>query len=341
MSEFQPGDHAQDDIVDSHIEEQVESETEELQKIELETLSKVVDLRDPSQKIAFHTLAYGGDNTKELLAGLLYSEQVLDQGLLSKRVAERAGIIGRSLLGYNRDNPSQNGEAGISVHSMRQYLAMEKYAEPSFRWAMIIAPGDTEIIDGGWDYDEITFKDRIKPDKIIGIQVARELLDLPIVRGLEQVISRLEVGEYHPVDQATGLQFNASSPFLERLRIIAQEFGITFSEDQIRELDEAKNLLEQIAKKYEGQSNGQSYPTREQLTVRMQERNEAILPAVRIIADEFQKHPNFPDAITVDDYLRIISHNKEIPIYTSGGDLHWPRPMSQGEVKQFVQEKNQ
>ena len=85
---------------------------------ESEASKKIIEF-DPAKNpdVVFHNPGFSFDG----LGGIFSIEQILKQGILSKKFADRAKIK-RSYSGYNPDRPYDSGERGIATLDMEAYM---------------------------------------------------------------------------------------------------------------------------------------------------------------------------------------------------------------------------
>ena len=159
--------------------EQMVSQEKEMTPEEI-ALEKVINIGSTRLTgVGFHELgtgenAYHGDR---LIAGVLYAEQVLCQGLLSYNLARRAGIE-RSPYGYSPNDPSLSfvGSNDVSLYEANSYLLYGTKSFPmrqhEFSFICKYRENDSYADEG-----EIAVNGRVQPKDIIGIAVANGTLD--------------------------------------------------------------------------------------------------------------------------------------------------------------------
>jgi len=132
--------------------------------------------------LGFHELATGPDRWwgDRLHIGILYAEQVLNQGILSHDLAKRAGIE-RSPYGYSPDDPtmSYTGSNAVALYPASTYLRHKEGGFPMefHEFSFICKYDRSDYHQAQEDSGEVEVKSRIRPNDIVGVAIYSKYLN--------------------------------------------------------------------------------------------------------------------------------------------------------------------
>lgn len=391
---------------DESEEQTKQSETSlEMSEIEKDALDKVVDFEKQTDigitSLGYGTMEYSPDAL--FLGGIFNTESVLSRGLLPQSLAERAEVpISKFGYGENRfmsDDERRGSVFAYRVNTKNNDVLTEsdvwdidtivadyhREAKPSRltekdkHWFIILDLKNTtstpDIIYGSniWgDADETAYGEqvhgRLKPDKIIGILMDKELFSLDIKDYFSGLIAQEPeqsgVRYLHPTLDHTYSkgQVNEIITLIEQLKTTINELNIELTQEDQNTIEETDGEISQLA---ESLRNGtfSNEPLNDRKKTGDQFKTERLIYQTRsklcnFYLNKLYDHPSFSEIHTVADYLTMLGGKYKIPIYSLNKKvkaenqdlpdyndhysigLFWPKQMSPDKVKQFVTERD-
>lgn len=330
-------------------------------------LEKVIDLRDPPDTIAFHTLGFGQHFNSEnvIIGGMFNTESVLVQGLVSKHVAERAHIQ-RSISGSTPDEPFLNEEDYISLypaHYFKEQMQFRKDAISNrFPWTLITAIDRKNIRPGFGDFaeglPETQIKGRVKPKDIIGILADPWLLDQNIRSYFDTMISSNSEKWWNRAYQAdlkmdlvkqlygTIEALQIDLPETVKTQILAEIANGEQIQQRFHQIDSDLRIAEAKAEEekedYDYLKHGHlidDKPYLERMYLEVEKFDGEIRKPYEVLRAALYSDPRYAGIKTFRDYLIHIGEQYHIPIYAGDDQLIWPEQLDYDTIKKLVQDK--
>lgn len=295
------------DRVVGDLDDYEEMSDEEIHKITSgrEALKRIVPsfedseaYKNGSKRIGVHSLGYNSGDIGSVLSGLINTEQVLQQGLLSKNLALRANID-RSAFGHSPDDPYKNGENGISAHP-------NSFAPYDPKWSLQFSyKKDASYRPSG---DEVIIRHRVAPRDIIGPVIDESIPEQRIADYLESI-------------------FEQEQPLYLLIRT-AQDIRKVVSKMDLDLLPEEEEMVDAMVAKGVEIRASQALVAHLSAT---EEKDHAkalsdiMAPIVHLLMPKLLKMSGLDEESTFGDFLREIGIKYSVPIIINkSNNLYWP-----------------
>lgn len=283
-------------------------------------MEKVIDFKAPENQkgIFIHQPGYQGTGSAAL-GGIFNAEKILQYGILSRDLANRAGVE-RSAFGHDPVK-SLSYQRGIWGDSLAK---LSKYSE----WCFLFKAAEKHH---GKDQLFSEKEYRIKPKDIVGIAISQTLLNESVENFLHQSPFKKEIAR-QLIQTKKDLSLHVS---LETENLLSE--CARLGEEAL------KNRAQFYHKNYDNKRFGEEGLSREakrqydEYSELAHQNWEKIIGTILPLVREDKR---FSGINTFGDYIMVIGRKFETPTYSLDGGLIFPKQMSYEEVQKFVAERD-
>ena len=296
------------------------------EELPLEVLKEImakVEHVEKQDNVAFHTVGF--IERTSLPAGLLHAENILNQGILSKKMAAKANIK-RSSTGfqpessYTGNDRNAGGIFGYSklylrknneIHNQELFIVF-RYDESKSQ------PDDNSGLEDGI----VTEQNRIKPKDILGIEAGQDTLKMTLLELFEKIKN----------SDLNGMHTNALRKHNKFLNDATRLLSINFVNDEKEKIEELNKEIEKAPDSYYADLKAmRKNPLSNKLKEDILEANARtaiillINKKLEILEQYILEHPRFQNGVTVEDFLIKLCKEYKIPLFSNGArNLIWP-----------------